>query len=284
MDLGTLASVVLALLVTACSGVTPPFTSSSSGSATTVASAPSAPSTPAATPTAPAIWQPKPGLSWQIQYSGKLVAGKARVVDVDGHETSAATVATLKKAGKRVICYFNSGGWEDWRPDKAAFPKEVIGNKLDGWPGERWLDIRAVDVLVPIMTARIDECAKKGFDAVDPDNMDGWQARSGFPLTKADTVAYLAALSEVAHARGLAIGLKNGIEVLGDAAPLVEFAVNEECLIYRECSAYAPLLRSGKAVFHVEYRGSLKSICRHVPKGFSTVRKHLSLSAWRKTC
>jgi hypothetical protein len=72
--------------------------------------------------------------------------------------------------------------------------------------------------------------------------------------------------------------------VLGDAAPLVEFAVNEECLTYHECSAYTPFLRSGKAVFHVEYRGSLKSICAHVPKGFSTVRKHLSLSAWRKAC
>jgi hypothetical protein len=107
---------------------------------------------------------------------------------------------------------------------------------------------------------------------------------SGFPLTEADTVAYLASLNEVAHARGLAIGLKNGIEVLGAAAPLVEFAVNEECLTYHECSAYAPFLRSGKAVFQVEYRGSLKSICAHVPEGFSTVRKHLSLSAWRKAC
>jgi hypothetical protein len=281
MDMRTLASVVLALLVTACSGVTPPVTNASSGAATAVASAPS---TSSATPTAPSIWQPKPGLSWQIQYSGRLVAGKAKVVDVDGHETSAATVARLKKAGKRVICYVNAGGWEDFRPDKGAFPSAVIGKKLDGWPGERWLDIRAVDVLVPIMTARIDECVRKGFDALDPDNMDGWQAKSGFPLTPADTVAYLAALSEVAHARGLAIGLKNGIEVLGDAAPLVEFAVNEECLTYHECRAYAPLLRSGKAVFHVEYRGSLKSICARVPEGFSTVRKHLSLSAWRKAC
>ncbi|HEY3407807.1 MAG TPA: endo alpha-1,4 polygalactosaminidase [Propionicimonas sp.] len=284
MERRRLASVVLALLVTACSGATPAVTSAPSGVATAVASAPSAPSTPTATPTAPTIWQPRPGLSWQIQYSGTLVAGRASVVDIDGHETSAATVGKLRKAGKRVICYFNAGGWEDWRPDKAAFPKVVIGNRLDGWPGERWLDIRAVDVLVPIMTARIDECAKKGFDAVDPDNMDGWQARSGFALTQADTVTYLAALSEVAHARGLAIGLKNGIEVLGDAAPLVEFAVNEECLTYHECSAYAPLLRSGKAVFHVEYRGSLKSICKHIPKGFSTVRKHLSLSAWRRAC
>ncbi len=284
MHLRTLPGIVLALLVTACSGVTPPVTDASSGAATTVAASPSTPSTASVSPVAPAIWQPKPGLSWQVQYSGTLVAGTALVVDVDGHETSAATVASLKKAGKHVICYINAGGWEDWRPDKAVFPKAVIGNKLDGWPSERWLDIRAVDVLVPIMAARIDECARKGFDAVDPDNMDGWQARSGFPLTQADTLTYLAALSEVAHTRGLAIGLKNGIEVLGDAAPLVEFAVNEECLTYHECSAYGPLLRSGKAVFHVEYRGSLTSICARVPKGFSTVRKHIDLGAWRKAC
>lgn len=217
MHLRTLPGIVLALLVTACSGVTPPVTDASSGAATTVAASPSTPSTASVSPVAPAIWQPKPGLSWQVQYSGTLVAGTALVVDVDGHD-HAATVASLKKAGKHVICYINAGGWEDWRPDKAAFPKAVIGDKLDGWPGERWLDIRAVGVLVPIMAARIDECARKGFDAVDPDNMDGWQARSGFPLTQADTLTYLAALSEVAHTRGLAIGLKNGIEVLGDAA------------------------------------------------------------------
>jgi len=290
MDLRTLASAVLALTVTACSGVTPPATNPPATSTRTAIATSTPRSSPSPSPSAseppaaPSIWRPEPGLSWQIQYSGTLVAGTAKVIDVDGHETSAATVARLKKAGKRVVCYVNAGGWEDFRPDKAAFPKAVIGKKLDGWPGERWLDIRRVDALLPIMTARIDECAAKGFDAVDPDNMDGWQASTGFGLKPADTIAYLAALSEVAHARGLAIGLKNGVELVADAAPLVEFAVNEECLAYHECAAYNPLIRSGKAVFHVEYRGSMKTICARIPKGFSTVRKHLDLDAWRKAC
>ncbi len=280
----TLFIVVLAALVTACSGPTPPVPEASGGPTTTVGSVPTAsPSAPASVP-AGAVWQPGPGLTWQLQYSGTLIAGKAKVIDVDGHETSGAKVLKLKKTGKRVICYFNAGGWEDWRPDKAAFPKAVIGARLDGWPGERWLDIRAINVLLPIMTTRIDECAKKGFDAVDPDNMDGWQARSGFPLTPADTVAYLTALSEVAHHRGLSIGLKNGIEVIPQVLDVVDFAVNEECLTYHECAAYAPLLARGKAVFHVEYRGTMKKICAGIPKGFSTVRKHLSLDAWRKAC
>lgn len=68
------------------------------------------------------------------------------------------------------------------------------------------------------------------------------------------------------------------------ALPLVDFAVNEECLAYHECAAYAPMLAAGKAVFHIEYTGKIASICARVPKGFSTVRKHLSLDAWTKSC
>ena len=53
----------------------------------------------------------------------------------------------------------NAGGWEDWRADAAQFPDEVIGSNLDNWEGERWLDIRRLDVLGPIMEARMGLCA-----------------------------------------------------------------------------------------------------------------------------
>ena len=238
---------------------------------------------PVETPPA-TVWQPRPGLTWHLQYAGELTATEAEVVNVDGHETSAATVARLHADGKRVICYFNAGGWEDWRPDQGDFPESVIGEPLDDWPGERWLDIRQVDVLLPIMVARMEECAAKGFDAVDPDNLDGWQAETDFQLTRADTLAYLAALSREAHALGLAIGLKNAAEAVPQAEPLVEFAVTEECLIYSECYYYEPMLAAGKAVFHVEYTGRIADICASVPAGFSTVRKHLELDAWSQSC
>lgn len=230
------------------------------------------------------VWQPRPGLTWHLQYAGELPATEAGVVNVDGHETSAATVARLHAEGKRVICYFNAGGWEDWRPDQGDFPKSVIGEPLDDWPGERWLDIRQVDLLLPIMIARIEECAAKGFDAIDPDNLDGWQAGTGFALEPAHTLTYLRALSEVAHSRGLAIGLKNAVELIPEAEPLVEFAVNEECLAYAECVAYEPMLAAGKAVFHVEYTGRIADICARVPAGFSTVRKRVELDAWFQSC
>jgi hypothetical protein len=245
--------------------------------------------TPATAPlstlaTAKKIWHPRPGLTWQIQYSGALAATAAQVVDLDGVETTSAQVASLHAQGKKVICYFNAGGYENWRPDRKKFPKSVIGKRLDGWAGERWLDVRQIKKLLPIMKKRMDQCKAKGFDAVDPDNMDGYQTSTGFPLKSKHSLAYLKALRKAAHKRGLAIGLKNATDLIAKAKTLVEFAVNEECLTYDECNAYLPLLKAGKAVFHIEYTDSIEAICQKVPAGFSTVRKHLSLDAWEQHC
>ena len=65
----------------------------------------------------------------------------AAVYDVDGFETTAAEVAALHAAGKRVVCYVDVGTAENFRPDYSSFPKSVLG-RSNGWPGERWLDIR----------------------------------------------------------------------------------------------------------------------------------------------
>jgi hypothetical protein len=70
------------------------------------------------------------------------------------------------------------GRLERFRRDKDKFPDSVLGRALDGWPGERWLDIRRIGVRAPIMKARIAKCARKGFDALEPDNIDGYQNKS----------------------------------------------------------------------------------------------------------
>lgn len=239
---------------------------------------------PAATALAAQRWRPSPGASFQIQYAGKLRAGSAQVIDLDGADTRKSRVRSLKRSGKRVICYFNAGAWENWRSDRKKFPASVIGATMDGWPDERWLDVRKRSILMPIMIARMKVCKAKGFDAVDPDNMDGYQARTGFHVTRKAQLAYLKALSKAAHKLGLSIGLKNGLQLIKAAQPLVDFAVNEQCLQYHECSAYRPFVRAGKAVFHIEYQGRINSICKRTPSGFSTVRKHLSLNAWVRRC
>jgi hypothetical protein len=288
------ASTILAFALVGCTAGQPQAGSPIIPSAIAGTLAPPAPGAAGApSPANPAIslaakkafWHPAPGLSWQIQYSGTLAATAAQVVDLDGVETTKAQVSALHAQGKLVICYFSAGSYENWRPDRKKFPKSVIGKPLVGWPGERWLDVRKTTKLLPIMTKRMDQCKAKGFDAVDPDNMDGYQnSPTGFPLKAKHALAYLKALSKAAHARGLAIGLKNAIDLIGKAKPLVEFAVNEECVQYQECAAYLPLLKAKKAVFHVEYTGTIKDACTKSPDGFSTVLKHLSLDAWAQYC
>ena len=99
---------------------------------------------------------------------------------------SASVVAQLHAMGRRVMCYVDVGTWEKWRPDAGKFPKSVLGNPDGHWKGERWLDVRQTAILEPIMAHRLELCKRKGFDGVDPDNLDGYENKTGFPLTYAD--------------------------------------------------------------------------------------------------
>ena len=237
--------------------------------------------------TAPASWwRPPAHTTWQYQLSGSLdLTVPAQVYDVDGVETSAAQVRQLHEAGRRVLCYVNAGAHEDWRPDASAFPRAVLGSPLDGWPGERWLDIRRTDVLLPIMAARMDVCRAKGFDAVEPDNVDGYSNDTGFPLTAHDQVVYDTALARLAHDRGMSVGLKNDTDQVSVLEASFDFAVNEECMVYDECDAYEPFLRAGKAVFHVEYQKPSARLCALVSTlGVNTIFKGTDLEAPLRHC
>ncbi|PRH76255.1 endo alpha-1,4 polygalactosaminidase [Streptomyces solincola] len=230
-------------------------------------------------------WRPKPGLAWQWQLSGTLDASvDVPVYDIDGFDHPAATVAGLRAAGRRVICYLSTGAWEEWRPDAAEFPEELLG-KGNGWPGERWLDIRRTDVLEPLMAERIEMCRSKGFDAVEPDNMDGYANATGFPLTAADQLRYHRLIARLAHERGLAVGLKNDLDHIPELVGELDFAVNEQCAQYRECARLSPFVRAGKAVFHVEYELAADAFCPQARKlGLSSQRKRYELDAWREPC
>jgi hypothetical protein len=137
---------------------------------------------------------------------------------IDGFDNAAAAVASLHAKGRKVGCYISAGSYENWRPDASSFPAAVLGNS-NGWSGEKWLDIRRLDILGPIMEARLDMCRAKGFDAVDPDNVDGYTNRTGFSLTAADQLAYNRFLADAAHARGMAVGLKNDLDQIATLEP-----------------------------------------------------------------
>lgn len=233
------------------------------------------------------VWRPAPGTSWQWQLSGTLDTSFDVVMyDIDLFETPAATIADLHAAGRVVICYFSAGSYENWRPDKDDFPPQVLGNELDGWPDERWLDVRA-QALRPIMQRRLDLAVQKGCDGVEPDNVDGYKNDSGFPLSAADQLAYNRFIADEAHARGLSVGLKNDLDQITDLVADFDWALNEECFAYDECDALLPFIRAGKAVFQVEYGNAslANQICpRANALDFDTLIKHLELDPWRIGC
>ncbi|WP_406449347.1 endo alpha-1,4 polygalactosaminidase [Streptomyces sp. NBC_00876] len=244
-----------------------------------------APSPASSGRSAAARWQPAPGTGWQWQLSGRLdTTVDAPVYDIDGFEHGAAEVAALHRKGRKVICYLSTGAWEEFRPDAAKFPAAVLG-RGNGWQGERWLDIRRTDVLEPLMESRIAMCARKGFDAVEPDNMDGYRNRSGFPLTAADQLRYNRLIARIAHRHHLAVGLKNDLAQIPELVGDFDFAVNEQCAQYGECEELSPFVKAGKAVFHVEYELPVARFCaRSRQLGLSSLRKKYELGVWREPC
>ena len=117
--------------------------------------------------------------TWQIQLTDTLnTSYAAQLYDFDLFDTPQETIDALHAQGRRVICYFSAGSYENWRDDAVDFPEEALGNDLSGWPGEKWLDIRNATVRT-IMTARMDVAVQKGCDGVDPDNVDGYTNNTG---------------------------------------------------------------------------------------------------------
>ena len=232
-------------------------------------------------------WQPAPGGSWQIQISSvPETILPVEVYDVDLFETPTTLIDQMHDEDVRVICYFSAGSYENWRPDKDEFEPGDLGKPLSGWPGERWLDIRSENVK-DIMAARMDLAVSKGCDAVDPDNVDGYSNKNGLGLTATEQRAYNQWLADAAHERGLAVGLKNDLEQVAELAPSFDFAVNEQCVKYRECDMLAPFVDAGKPVFHIEYAKPKKAakVCRtSAGYGLDTLVKRVNLGDWRHAC
>lgn len=233
-------------------------------------------------------WHPSPGLIWQWQLEGEINFDIiADVYDFDA-EVLQSTIANLHDRGAKAICYISVGSYENWRADAVQFPLEVLGKNYQGWPGEKWLDIRRIDLLAPIMRARLDLCAAKGFDAVEPDNLEIYKNDTGFPLTYQDQLRYAKWLANEAHARGMAIGLKNAPEMVSDLVDLFDFAISEDCFYYEWCEQMLPFIQAGKPVFAAEYTdldGDFAEYCQLSDQlGFSTILKERDLGAWIETC
>lgn len=235
---------------------------------------------------APSWWRPRPGTSWQWQLSGTVdTTVDAAMYDIDLFDTPQSVIDDLHAKGRTVICYFSAGSYENWRPDKDRYPAGILGRNLDGWPGEKWVDIRRIDILGPILADRLDLAKIKNCDGVEPDNVDGYTNNSGFPLSAADQLAFNRWLAARAHGRGLSIGLKNDLGQVTELVGDFDWALNEQCFQFDECDSLLPFVQAGKAVFGVEYSGETYVFCPEADrKDFDWLKKKINLDSWRIPC
>jgi hypothetical protein len=182
-------------------------------------------------------------MSWDWQLQGKLVFRRVDMLDVDGFDTPQQTVAKIHaRAGRtlsheRAICYLSLGSWERYRPDEASWPSRALGLGLGGYPDEHWVDVRQLQALWPLIVAREQMCAAKGFDGVEVDNIDGWDNHSGFPLTPEDAQAWLAQVANEAHALHMFVLWKNDPYLASFGERYFDGALSEQCYQYEECTA-----------------------------------------------
>ncbi len=227
-------------------------------------------------------WLPKPTTrAWQWQLQGRVKTRfHASVYEIDGFDTPKSKVRQLHRQGRRVICYLDVGSWERYRPDAKRFPRPVIGRKYSGFPDERWLDIRHFHRFAGILKRRFAMCARKGFDAVEPDNLAGWENRTGFPISAGAQLRFNRWVARAVHRHGMSVALKNDGRQAMKLVRNFDFAVVEQCFQYHECGAYRTFIRHGKAVFEAEYEIPKSRFCSAARKiRFSAIRKSYDLFA-----
>jgi hypothetical protein len=219
------------------------------------------------------------------------------IYDIDGIINPASTVAALHALGKRVVCYVEVGAAGNYySASDVGVPTTYylqlrqagdLGRKVAGYP-ESYLDIRSPST-VAIVESMIDQqCAGKGFDAVETDIDEEYQDVSGFPLTEAIEEGYMTTLAHYMHGLGLGWWIKNpddtGDSYGSDMEPLADAVLTEQCNQYATCSLLDAYL-GHKAVFNAEYRLTTKKFCAaDIAAGINGARFNVGLTGTRSPC
>ncbi len=194
------------------------------------------------------------------------VASRPTVYDIDGIDNPASTVAALHRSGAKVICYIEVGSAGNYySAAHEGIPVTYyaqlaaagdLGSKVQGYP-ESYLNINAASTVSVIKSMIRQQCAAKGFDAVEPDIDDSYTNSAGYHITEAENERYDKMLGAYAHSLGLAWGQKNGDNDPAFSAalePTTDFLLTEECNFYRTCGIVTPpYVRARKLVLNVEY-------------------------------
>jgi hypothetical protein len=229
----------------------------------------------------PMRWDWQIGLVAPLQRTGRRAVD---IYDIDGFLTTPAQVSAIHRSWRartlphpKTICYLDLA-WEDYRPDAspspgaprgatALIPATTLGNVYFGYPQERWVDFRQLDALRPMLTERIAMCARKGFDAVEFDDIEVTDNATGFHLTAGDTKNLLAYAFNLAHSEGMTVLWKNTPALTRWGVRYSDGAVVEECYAFGGCRSWDVFTTdktsaqpTGKWVGEAEY-GADRYVC-----------------------
>jgi len=221
----------------------------------------------------PMRWDWQIGRATPLERTGKLVVD---LYDIDGFLTTRAQIHAIRTRWQadtlphpRTVCYLDLA-WEEYRPDGSpgkttGFPAATLGNVYYGYPQERWVDFRQLNALKPMIKARLEMCSRKGFDAVELDDIDSFDPPSttGFHLTIGDAQNLLAYAFNETHRLGMAGLWKNSPWLTWWAKRYADGAVIEECYIYKAC--FASELRGSK-----QYGVTCTALAGRTPCGWDT--------------
>ena len=245
------------------------------------------------TPAMSADWTLPPAnakVDYQIGGDYRLPAG-VKIVSRDWFSGNAP-------ASVYAICYVNAFQTQadergvDRPDEKSNWPRHLVLTELGddpNWGGEYLIDLSTANrrnEAAAWVQPMIETCARKGFEAVEFDNLDSWTRFDGtprdddLPFGRAEAVAYAALLVAEAHRLGLAAAQKNTVQLTkGEARERIgfDFAVAEECGRYRECQAYRELY--GDHVIVIEYRAKdFRNVCQRFGAKLSIVLRDVNVS------
>lgn len=224
-------------------------------------------------------WKPDLDDTWYYQLenyenlflkidSGTMPKRDIYVVDMDAIDEQ--QIKKLQNSGIKVVAYFSAGTLEAWRNDASDFPMSVLGEQMDSFPDERYLKISA-DIVLQLMKARIRKAAKKGFDGVEPDNVDiafYSPAKLGFKIKESQQIVFNQELAKEAKKNNLAIGLKNNREQIVSLVDYFNWSTNESIFSSTNSKHERKLprvfIQKNKPVLAIEYQqytGTGISIC-----------------------
>lgn len=233
------------------------------------------------------LWRPAIGNSWQIQLQGAVDMSRTyQMFDVSLFAVDIGDIDALHARGTKVVCNFNVGSLEAWRPDKGNFPAGAIGGADPNWPDERYLDIRQISAIGPGIQRLFDVAATMGCDGVDADNVNTYtHPNTGFPLSGQDQINFNRWLAEQAHARNMSIGLKNNLLQIPQLVDVFDFQINESCYNFSECDMLMPFIQAGKPVFGVQYGAGPETFCGDANnRNFDFLHKRRELDPYRVSC